>query len=139
MSNLLLGIIAASVLVMAIIQIAAIVFAARAASRLGRLADRFEQDIRPIVTNLQAVTADAARTTAMAAATVERADKLVADAARRVEQALGAVPGLIEAARDSFSVLTGLKAFVHAFREMRSGTSGRRPATPDEEDALFIG
>ncbi len=138
MSNLLLGIIAISVLTMAVIQVAAIVLAARAARRLGDLADRLEHDIRPIVTNLAAVTADAARTTALAAATVERADRLIQDASKRVEEALSAVPGLIESVRDGFSVLTGLKAIIGAFREIRGGAR-RRPATVEEEDALFIG
>ena len=137
MSNLLLGIIAISVLTMAVIQVAAIVLAARAARRLGDLADRFEQDIRPIVTNLESVTADAARTTALAAATVERADRLIQDASKRVEEVLGAVPGLIDSVRDGFNVLSGLKAIIAAIREIRSG-SRRRPATVEEEDALFI-
>jgi len=138
MNNVLLGIIAVSVLTMAIIQVAAILFAARAARRLGDLAERLEHDIRPIVTNLQSVSADAARTTALAAATVERADRLIQDAAHRVEQTLSALPSLIDAARDGFNVLGGLRAMISAFRELRA-TSRRRPATVEEEDALFIG
>ena len=138
MSNLLLGIIAISVFVMAAIQVAAIVLAARAARRLGEVASRLEQDVRPIVANLQAVTADAARTTALAAATVERADRFVHDAAQRVEQALTAVPALLESARDGFSVLGGLKAVLNTFRDLRS-TPRRKPTSVEEEDPLFIG
>ena len=138
MNNVLLGIIALSVLTMAIIQVAAIVFAARAARRLGDVVNRLEEDFRPIVANLQSVTADAARTTALAAATVERADRFVQDATHRVDQTLAALPSLIESARDGFNVLSGLKAIFGAFRELRA-TSRRRPATVEEEDALFIG
>jgi hypothetical protein len=138
MNNVLLGIIAASVLTMAVIQVAVIVLAARAARRLGDLATRFEEDIRPIMSNLQAVSADAARTTALAAATVERTDRLLHDAAQRVEQVLTSVPSLIESARDGFSVLTGLKAILGAFREMRA-TPRRRTSSVEEEDPLFIG
>jgi hypothetical protein len=138
MSNLLLGVIAISVLIMAVIQVAAMVMAARAARRLGEIASRFEQDIRPIVSNLQSVTADAAKTAALASATVERADRLLQDAAHRVEQTLSAVPALLESARDGFSVLSGLRALLAAFREMRA-TSRRRPAAMEDEDALFIG
>ena len=137
MNNVLLGIIAISVLTMAIIQVAAIVFAARAAKRLGDVASRLEQDFRPIVANLQSVTADAARTTALAAATVERADRFVQDATHRVEQTLAALPSLIESARDGFNVLSGFKAILGAFRELRA--TSRRPAAVEEEDALFIG
>ena len=138
MSNLLLGIIAISVFVMAAIQVAAIVMAARAARRLGDIASRLEQDLKPIVANIQAVTADAARTTALAAATLDRADRFVNDAASRVEQMLGAVPALLESARDGFNVVAGLRAVLNTVREFRAPF--RRKATSvEDEDPLFIG
>jgi hypothetical protein len=55
MSDVFLGAIAVAVLVMA----------ARLARRVDRFADRVEQDIRPIVASLQALTADAARATSV--------------------------------------------------------------------------
>jgi len=64
-SDVFLGIIAVAVLVMAAIQVAAVVIAARLARRLDRFADRLEQDIRPVVASLQALTADAARATSV--------------------------------------------------------------------------
>jgi len=64
-SEVFLGLIAAAVLVMAAIQVAAVVIAARLARRLDRFADRLEEDIRPVVASLQALTADAARATAV--------------------------------------------------------------------------
>jgi hypothetical protein len=70
---------------------------------------------------------------------VERADRAIQDAARRVEQALSALPSLIESARDGFNVLAGLRALIGAFRDLRSGAARRRPAVAEEEDALFIG
>ena len=81
MSDVFLGIIAVSVLVMAAVQVAAIVMALRAARRVSRLTSQIEQEIRPVVANLQAITADAARATAIAAAQVERADRLFTDMA----------------------------------------------------------
>lgn len=65
MSDLFLGVIAAAVLVMAAIQVAAVVVAVRLVRRVDRFADRVEQDIRPIVASLQALTADAARATSV--------------------------------------------------------------------------
>ncbi len=142
MSDVLLGIIAASVFLMAAIQVAAIVIATRAARRLDRLADRLEQDIRPIVVNLQTLTADAARATALAAAQVERADRLFADVARRIEQALeqalSGLPTLLSTARDGFTVVGGIRALFNALRDLRSSV-GKRPSSVEEEDALFIG
>ena len=138
MTNVLLGIIAVGVLVMAVIQVAAIVFAMSAARRIGRVADRLERDLSPVVSNLQAITSEAARVTALAAAQMERTDRLFADLSRRAEQVMAAVPALLGPAGKGFAFLNGIKAAVAAIYELRR-SSRRGPAHPDEEDALFIG
>jgi len=138
MSNVLLGIIAMAVLVMAILQVVAAIMAARAVRRMTDAIGRLDADVRPIVANLQQITTDAARATALAAAQVERIDRVMGDVSRHVEQTAKAIPLLIESARDGFTVLGGLKAVVNAFREMRR-TREPKPASVDEEDALFIG
>jgi hypothetical protein len=138
MSNVLLGIIAMAVLVMAILQVVAAIMAARAVRRMTDAIGRLDADVRPIVANLQQITTDAARATALAAAQVERIDRVMGDVSRHVEQTAKAIPLLIESARDGFSVLGGLKAVVNAFREMRR-TRDPKPTSVDEEDALFIG
>ena len=138
MTNVLLGIIAFGVLVMAVIQVAAIVFAMSAARRIGRVADRLERDLSPVVSNLQAITSEAARVTALAAAQMERTDRLFADLSRRAEQVMAAVPALLGPAGKGFAFLNGIKAAVAAIYELRR-SSRRGPAHPDEEDALFIG
>ena len=139
MSDLFLGVIAAAVLVMAVIQVAAIVFAARAARRLDGLVDRLEQDIRPIVANLQALTADAARTTALAASQVERADRVFGELTARVEDTLTALQdALIKPAREGFAWLAGFKAVLAAFHDMKASPRPRRAGVEDD-DALFIG
>ena len=138
MTNLFLGIIAAAVLVMAIIQVAAIVLAMSAARRIGQVADRLEQDLRPVMSNLQAITSEAARATSLAAAQVERADRMFADLSRRVEQVMAAIPSLLGPAGKGMAFLNGIKAALAAIQELRR-SSRRRAAHPDEEDALFIG
>ena len=138
MTNLFLGIIAAAVLVMAIIQVAAIVLAMSAARRIGQVADRLEQDLRPVMSNLQAMTSEAARATSLAAAQMERADRMFADLSRRVEQVMAAIPSLLGPAGKGFALLNGIKAAMAAIQELRR-SSRRHAAHPDEEDALFIG
>ena len=138
MTNVLLGIIAAGVVVMAVIQVAAIVFAMSAARRIGQVADRLERDLTPVVSNLQTVTSEAARMTALAAAQMERADRMFADLARRAEQVMTAVPALLGPAGKGFAFLNGIKAALAAIHELRR-SSRRTAAHPDEEDALFIG
>ena len=145
MNDFLLGVIAASVAIMALVQVGLIVVAAKAAQRVARLTTQIEQDLRPLVSNLQAMTAEAARATAIAAAQVERADKLFTDMSARLDQTLtgvqDAVAGVTQAvsgATRGGAWLAGLRAAMAAFRDLR--TPGRkRSASVDEEDALFIG
>jgi hypothetical protein len=137
-TNVWLGVIAVAVLVMAVIQVAAIVFAMSAARRIGRVADRLEQNLNPVVSNLQTITSEAARMTTLAAAQVERADRVFADLARRAEQVMAAVPTLLGPAGKGLAFLNGIKAALAAIHELRR--SSRRGAShPDEEDPLFIG
>jgi len=138
MSNVLLGIIALGVMVMATLQVVAVIMAAKAAKGVADAINRFDADVRPIVSNLQQITSDAARATALAAAQVERIDRVMGDVSRHIEHTAKAIPLLIESARDGFTVLGGLKAVVSAFREMRR-TREQKPSSVDEEDALFIG
>jgi hypothetical protein len=137
-TNVWLGIIAVAVLVMAVIQVAAIVFAMSAARRIGQVADRLEQNLNPVVSNLQTITAEAARMTTLAAAQVERADRMFADLTRRAEQMMAAVPTLLGPAGKGLAFLNGIKAALAAIHELRR-SSRRGAAHPDEEDALFIG
>lgn len=137
-TNILLGIIAVAVLVMAAIQVAAIVFAMSAARRIGQVADRLEQKLNPVVSNLQTITSEAARMTTLAAAQVERADRMFADLTRRLEQVMAAIPALLGPAGKGLAFLNGIKAALAAIHELRR-SSRRGAAHPDEEDALFIG
>ena len=61
MTDVFLGVIAASVLVMAVIQVAGIILAARVARRVERIADRVEQGVDKLFAGLHGLTEDAAR------------------------------------------------------------------------------
>lgn len=61
MTDLFLGVIAVSVLVMAVIQVAGIVMAARVARRVGGVADRVEQGVDKVFASVHGMTQDAAR------------------------------------------------------------------------------
>jgi hypothetical protein len=137
-SDVFLGIIAAAVLVMAVIQVAVAVMAARAAKSISRLTTQLEQDIRPLVVNLQAMTAEAARATAIAAAQVERADRLFTEMSARLDHTLNTVQHAVVGATRGGAWVAGIKAALAAFRDLRSAPR-RRPASVEEEDALFIG
>ena len=137
MSEVFLGVIAAAVLVMAAIQVAVVVMAARAARHLGTLAAKLEQDIRPLITNLQSITTDAARATAVASAQVERADRLFTDMTDRLDQTLTTVQTALLGATRGSTWLAGINAAIAALRDLRAPS--RRPSAVDDEDPLFIG
>ena len=126
MTDVFLGIIAAAVLVMAVIQVGAIVLAARAARRVGEAMARFEEDVRPIVANLKSVSSDAARISAVAAAQAEQAEQVVSRLRDRIDSL---VQALQEAIRRIFP-WTG-------WWSRRADPRRRQPT--EEDDALFIG
>ncbi len=132
-----LGIIALATLVMATIQVGAIVFAARVAKRVNRLADQVEHEIKPLLTNLTEVSQHAVRASSLAVEQVERADRLFATVAERVDETFTLVQSaIIRPAREGRAVVSAVRAAVAAFRELRAA---RKRSKMDDEDALFIG
>lgn len=139
MNEVFLGIIALSVFVMAAIQVGAIVVAARLMKRMDRLTAQIEQEMRPMFANLQAMTAEASRAASLAAAQVERADRLFAEFAHRVDTTLQILQTrVLGPARGGAAVLAGIRAALGVFRDRRD-SGRRRPVAVEEEDALFIG
>jgi hypothetical protein len=138
-SDVFLGVIAAAVFVMAAIQVAAILFAVRAARRVGDAVHRLEQDVKPIVANLRTLSSEAARASTMAATQVERAERLITDVSRRVDETAASLHASIVApAREGYAMLLALIAALGALRTPGPG-SRKRPAAAEEEDPLFIG
>ena len=139
MNDLYLGVIASAVTAMAVIQLVAIVVAMRTARRVGDVVTRLEDDVRPIVSNLKTMSADAARTASIASAQAQRAEQLIGDLTARVNAAVAAVEATVVApAREAYAMVQGLLAALGAFRQSPPA-QGRRPAASDEEDSLFIG
>jgi hypothetical protein len=111
----------------------------RTAKRVGDVVGRFEHDVRPIVTNLKAMSADAARTASIASAQAQRAEQLIGDLTARVNGTVAAVEASVVApAREAFAMVQGIMGALAAFRQGGSPAS-RRPTAAEEEDPLFIG
>jgi hypothetical protein len=135
-----LGIIALSVLVMAVIQVGAIVYGARLARRVDGLTDRIEREVAPVFAHLQTMSAEAARASTLAAQQVERADRLFADVSVRVEETVAVLQSaVITPARQGFAIVAGLKAALGVFRDGVDPGARRRTGRADEDDPLFIG
>lgn len=140
--ELLLGIIALAVVVMAGVQVAAIMAGLRLARRVEALATQIDQEIKPLVANLTAMSSEAARAAALAARQTERLDRVFGDLVQRVDVTLAAAQEFVTGpARQGMAIMAGFKAVFDAFRGIRE--SSRRRAAPrpavDEEESLFIG
>jgi hypothetical protein len=143
-TDVFLGVIAVSTLAMAIGQVAAVIVAARTVRRFGDRLGQLEETIRPIVSNVQRISDDAARATAVATAQVERAEQIMDDVARRVDETMTALQEtILGPARSGWAVIQALRDVVGAFfdrgpRRSRSRPHGPSPAAA-EDDASFIG
>jgi hypothetical protein len=130
-----LGAIAAATIIMAVMQMGALIVVGRMGRRVERLAAQVDEEIKPLLASLQSMSQDAARTVSLAVAQVERADRLFADVSQRVEQTVADVQGaIVEPVREGVALVAALRAAIAALRE---GT--RRPGRAEDEDPLFIG
>ena len=137
--NWFLAAIATATGVMALIQIGVLIYAARLARRVNRLADRVEREIDPFFGKVREMSNDATRATKLAVAQVERADQLMAQLARRSEETLDMVQQVVVApARRALALIEGLRAMFSSIREQPEPRSNDTKST-EEDEALFIG
>ncbi len=133
------GLIAVATLVTAAVQVGLIVVVMRLATRLEAIGSLFETEIRPLVANATTVSSQAARVGELAVAQMERADRLLTDVARRIDDTTRLVQGtLLAPAREGRALLAALGAVVGALRDGRRARSAAAAAGEDD-DPLFIG
>jgi hypothetical protein len=134
-----LGVIAGSVLLMALIQVGAIIFAARLAKRLEAIVSRIERDVQPAIERLTAMSGEASRAATLAASQVERVDRVLDDLTRRAEHtAVQVQRALSRPQREGAAVVAGVRSFVSSLRDQQR-TRRARTSGLEEDDALFIG
>ena len=137
-SDLFLGTIAASTLVMALVQIGVGVVAARVARQAQQTLASVHAEIRPLVAKATAVADEAARTASLATAQVQKIDRLVTDLSRRVDETATVVQqAVVTPAREGLAVVAAVRAGLAALRGF--GGLHRGSSRQDEEDPLFIG
>jgi hypothetical protein len=138
LSETFLGIIAAATLIMALIQVGAIVAILRVARQAQQTIADVHRDVRPLIAKVTTVADEASRTATIATAQAEKIDRLLTDLAVRVDQTAGVVQhAIITPAREGMAIVAALKAGFGALRGFRERPRHGRAA--DEEDPLFIG
>jgi type IV secretory pathway VirB2 component (pilin) len=135
---LFLGVIALATLVMAIIQVGAILAAGRLARQAQETLASVQRDIRPLLDRASAVVDEASRTAALATSQVQKVDRLITDLSERVDETAAILQqAIITPAREGMAVVAALRAGLAVLRgvvDMR-----RSPSRAEEEDPLFIG
>ena len=135
-TNIWLAIIAVSTLLMAVIQVGAIVAGAITARRVQARLARVEGQMQPLIDRVTVMSADAARISALAVQQAEKADVALTSAARRMDQTLAVVQNaVVTPAREGMALAAAVRAAVGSIKK---GTSRRKPSG-EEDDALFIG
>lgn len=131
-----LGITAISVLVLATVQIVLLLRVAKLAQQASSAIEEVRREIRPLMTKVNQIADDAARTTALALAQVERIDQLMTTTVERVDEAVTTVRQAVAVPFRSGSLLVNsFRAALAIFSELRRrGRSSR-----EDEDALFVG
>ena len=138
MNNVFLGVIAAAVVLMAAIQVGAIIYMARLARRVDQLTTTFEREVSPLLVSLTQVGQTAGRAASLALAQVERFDRLFANLSVRLQETMTIVENAVIApVREGTALIVAIKT---ALAALGGVGSKRRPGDRvEDEDALFIG
>ena len=138
-SEIFLGVIAVATVIMALIQVGAIIAAMRLARQAQEMMASVQQDVRPLIARVNALADEASRTVALATSQAQKVDRVVTDLSRRVEETAAVLQdAIITPAREGMAIVAAIRAGLGAlggWRDLRP--AHRRPA--DEEDPLFIG
>ncbi len=143
-AELLLGVIAVAVAVMALIQVGLIVAGLRVARRVERIASEIEGGVKPLIANLTTLSSEASRAANIAAAQAERFDRLFADVSGRIDQTVAVAQQFVSGpAREGIAIVAGIRAALGAVQGLREASRRRSAVRPavmeEEEESLFIG
>jgi hypothetical protein len=132
-----LGAIAVATVIMAAIQVGAVLYMARLARRVEAMAGKIEHEIQPTLAHLSNTSAEAARAASLASGQVARFERMTGELHERLgEVAVSVQAALRRPARETTALLAAVRAAVLSLRASRRRRPGRGL---DDEDALFIG
>ena len=138
-SDVFLGLIAAATLVMAVVQVGAIIAALRLSRQAQQVLQSVHQEVRPLIARAQALAEEASRTVAMATTQAQKVDRLITDLSQRVDETAGVIQeAIITPAREGLAIVAAVKAGLSALRGLRD-VRPRNGRHAEEEDPLFIG
>lgn len=139
-SQVFLGVIAVATVLMALVQIGAIVVLARVAGQVQAIVATIQTDIRPLIARANAIAEEASRTATLATAQAQKIDRLMTDLTRRVDETSAVIQqAILTPAREGMAILAALKAGFGVLKGLGMRDLRGRHGGVDDEDALFIG
>lgn len=138
LSETFLGVIALATLIMALVQVGAVVALLRMVRQAQATVTTLQKDVRPLIEKASAVADEASRTASLATLQAQKIDRLLSDLTVRIDETAGVVQqAIITPAREGMAIVAAVKAALVAFQGIRGRP--RHGRTVDEEDPLFIG
>lgn len=134
-----LGVIAVSTMLMALIQVGAVVATLRVARETQKVLTTVQQDVRPLIAKATTIADEASKTVALANAQVQKVDTLVTDLTKRVDETATIVQkALVTPAREGMAIFEAIRTGLGALKSM-GDFRGRAGRHADDDDPLFIG
>jgi hypothetical protein len=152
-SVIFLGVIAVSTLIMALIQVGAIIATLKAVRETQKMLTMVQADIRPMLADIRPMIADvrpligkathiaeeASRTVALATAQMQKVDTLVTDLTRRVDETATIVQkAIVTPAKEGMAIFAAIRTGLGALKGM-GDFRGRTGRHAEDDDPLFIG
>lgn len=138
-SDVFLGVIAAGTVIMALVQVGAMITALRLSRQAQQVLQSVHQEVRPLIARAQAIAEEASRTVALATTQAQKVDRLITDLSQRVDETAGVLQeAIITPAREGLAIVAAVKAGLGALRGLRD-LRPRNGRHAEEEDPLFIG
>jgi hypothetical protein len=131
-----LALMAVALVVIAVVQVGLIVVALRLSRQVTTTVEELRREVRPLIDKANRLAEDAARTTSLALAQVERVDRFLALTTTRVDEVLKVLQvSLAGPVRQGAAFMMGLRTVISAIRQWQDRSAARR----EEDDALFVG
>lgn len=136
MTEVFLGVIAAAVLVMAVVQVSVAMQATKLSRQVTETTAALHRDLRPLIERVDRISSDLARVSQTAVVQAERIDRLLASTVDRVDETLELFQtSVTKPMRQGAALVAAVRAAVGVFR----GVKEHRRQLQDEEEALFVG
>jgi len=135
-TEVLLGVIAASVLVMAVVQVVVALQATKLSRQATETTAALRRDLRPLIERVDRISGDLTRVSEMAVVQAERVDRLMASTVDRIDDTLELVQTAVaRPVRQGAAIVAAVRAALDVVR----GVKEHQRHLHDEEEALFVG